>query len=96
MSDLKKLSEKINKTKKKKDIRNHEFDNRNKTNIQYSQAINISIELISGIALGTITGYFLDSWLNTSPVMIILFFVLGTLAGFLNAYKTIKRYGYFK
>ena len=61
----------------------------------YSVAINISIELITGIALGVFFGLILDNYLQTKPLMLIIFFLLGTLVGFYNMYKTLKRYNFF-
>ena len=38
----------------------------------------------------------LDNHLQTKPIMLIIFFIVGTIVGFYNMYKSLKRYGYFK
>ena len=93
MTNLRKLSEKLNKIKNKDDkinTNNQRVDPKN-----YSLALNISIELITGIGLGVFFGLIIDNYLQTKPLMLIIFFILGTVIGFYNMYKTLKKYGYF-
>ena len=63
--------------------------------INYSLAMNITIELVTGMALGFFLGMMLDNYLQTKPLMLIIFIILGTIIGFYNMYKTLKKYGYF-
>ena len=93
MNDLKKLSDKLEK-----------FKNKNKSNVSvsnringknYSIALNVSIELITGIGLGVFLGLIVDNYLQTKPIMLIICFVLGTVVGFYNVFKTLKKYGFF-
>ena len=93
MKELEKFSEKLNKIKKEKNNKTIKYNN--KPSFSYSIAINISIELITGIGLGVFCGIMLDKYLQTKPLMFIIFFILGTLVGFYNMYKTLKRYKYF-
>ena len=95
MSVHKKLSDKIRDAKRNNSDLPKDSKINTKIEVGYSQAINVSIELITGIALGAISGYFLDNWLNTKPLMIIILIIVGTAVGFYNAFKTIKKYGYF-
>jgi ATP synthase protein I len=41
--------------------------------------------------VGTIIGFILDSWFDTKPWLIIIFFFLGTAAGILNVIKTANK-----
>ena len=93
MNDLKNLSARLEKFKKKK--ANHKEKIEKKASINYSIAINISIEIITGIALGVFFGLVIDNYLQTKPLMLIIFFILGTLVGFYNMYKTLKKYNFF-
>ena len=93
MNDLKNLSARLEKLKKKK--ANHKEKIEKKASINYSIAVNISIELITGIALGVFFGLVIDNYLQTKPLMLIIFFLLGTLVGFYNMYKTLKKYKFF-
>ena len=93
MNDLKNLSARLEKFKKKKDSDKENIEK--KSSINYSIAVNISIELITGIALGVFFGLVIDNYLQTKPLMLIIFFILGTLVGFYNMYKTLKKYNFF-
>ena len=52
--------------------------------------LRIAVELVAAIAVGTGIGIVLDRWLGTSPLMLIVFFLIGTAAGFLNVYRTAQ------
>ena len=87
-----KIKELKNKNKNKKILSSD-----NKINPKfYSMAMNISIELITGIGLGVFLGLLVDNYLQTKPLMFIIFFIVGTIVGFYNMYKSLKKYGYFK
>ena len=55
--------------------------------------MRLTIDLISGIAVGVGLGWLLDRWLGTSPFLLILFFFLGSAAGILNVYRNATRQG---
>ena len=93
MNDLKNLSDRLEKFKNKKDSDKDNIEK--KSSINYSIAVNISIELITGIALGVFFGLIIDNYLQTKPLMLIIFFIIGTLVGFYNMYKTLKKYKFF-
>ena len=78
------------KSSKKTSIKTNE-----KPVVNYSIAINISIELITGIGLGVFLGLLIDNYLQTKPLMLIICFILGTIIGFYNMYKALKRYKFF-
>ena len=92
MNKLKELEKKLDKVKKSK-IKDNEYHQ--KTTVNYNIAINISIELITGIGLGVFLGLMIDNYLQTKPLMLIICFILGTLVGFFNMYKALKRYKFF-
>lgn len=54
------------------------------------KAFTIGIDLFSGICVGVILGFFFDKVFDTKPVCIIIFFFLGSAAGFNNIYKYLK------
>jgi ATP synthase protein I len=53
-------------------------------------AFRIAIELVTGVALGGVIGWALDNWLNTKPLMLIIFLLLGAAGGLLNAMRAAK------
>jgi ATP synthase protein I len=50
-------------------------------------AFGVSAHMVAGLGVGAAIGYFLDSWLGSSPWMLGLFFFLGAGAGVLNTYR---------
>ena len=54
-------------------------------------AFKLGTELVSAVAVGTIIGFILDSWFDTKPWLIIIFFFLGAIAGILNVIRTAKK-----
>ena len=54
-------------------------------------AFRLGTELVAAVVVGTIIGFILDTWFDTKPWLIIVFFFLGSVAGILNIIKTAKR-----
>ena len=50
----------------------------------------IATELVAGLAVGTLIGYALDSWLGTRPWLMVILFFFGAAAGVMNAYRAAK------
>ncbi len=78
---------KIAKSKIKKQVL---FENEKKGSFMGS-AFKLGTELVAAVAVGTIIGFILDSWFDTKPWLIIIFFFLGTVAGILNVIRTANR-----
>ena len=57
-------------------------------------AFRIGVELVSAVGVGVGIGLLLDYWLGTKPWLMVVFFILGSAAGFLNVYRTTRGYGY--
>ena len=51
-------------------------------------AFRITTELVAGVVVGGLIGWQLDRWLDTSPVLLLVFFALGVVAGILNVIRT--------
>ena len=54
-------------------------------------AFRLGTELVAAAVVGTIIGFILDSWFGTKPWFIILFFIIGVIAGMLNVIRVAKR-----
>lgn len=50
-------------------------------------AFRTSTEMIAGLVVGGLVGWQLDKWLGTSPVLLLLFFLLGAAAGIWNVIR---------
>ena len=78
---------KIAKSKIKKKVQS---DNDNRGAFM-GNAFKLGTELVSAVAVGTIIGFILDSWFDTKPWLILIFFFLGAAAGMLNVIRTANR-----
>ena len=56
--------------------------------------LRVGVELFSAILVGIIIGILLDKYFNTSPLFLFIFLLLGSFAGLLNVYRTVKRLGF--
>ena len=51
-------------------------------------AFRISSELVVGLLVGGLIGWQLDKWFESSPVFLLVFFILGAAAGIWNVIRT--------
>ncbi len=54
----------------------------------YAQAMKLSSEFIAGVLVGAGIGWVADQWLGTSPFGLIVFLLLGFVAGVLNVLRS--------
>ncbi len=78
---------KIAKSKLKKDY----MSENDKRSSFMGSAFKIGPDLVAAVGVGTILGFILDSWFDTKPWLIIIFFFLGASAGMLNVIKVAKQ-----
>jgi ATP synthase protein I len=55
-----------------------------------NEGVKAGVELLTPIVVCFFVGMGLDNWLGTSPIFLMLFFVLGVITGFWNIYKLTK------
>ena len=51
----------------------------------------VSTEIIAALVVGVGIGLIVDNYFNSKPIGLIIFFILGALAGFLNVYRIFRR-----
>ena len=51
------------------------------------KAVRAASELVAALIVGGVLGFWLDKWLNTKPLFMILLFFAGFAAGFMNIYR---------
>ncbi|WP_218048613.1 AtpZ/AtpI family protein [Curvivirga aplysinae] len=92
-SDLDELGRKIEEAKAasptmqkiKKRAEKNEIDNRG-----LSFAVRIGTEFVAALLIGVGIGYVLDTWLDTKPLFLIIFFLFGSASGFMNVYRVVN------
>ena len=90
MVDIKDFKTRLKIAKDK--IKNNSIITDNNENSTFmGSAFKLGTELVSAVAVGTIIGFILDTWFDTKPWLIILFFFLGSIAGILNVIKVAKK-----
>ena len=52
--------------------------------------MKISLDLFSSILVGTMIGLGIDNFFSTKPIFLLIFLVLGIIAGFYNLYKSAQ------
>ncbi len=62
-----------------------------KTFVQMGQASSVGILMVASTAIGYFFGGWLDGKLHTDPWLMIIFTVLGVIAGFLEIAKIVIR-----
>ena len=100
MNSIKKdnnLSKRIENAIDKKDNKTKNYENLNVSLVNTFS--RVATELLAGLLIGTSLGWLIDNWLNTSPLFLIIFFLLGGAAGILNLWRIITgkglKIGYF-
>ena len=85
--------DKITKLKEKiEDIENKKLnESKPKKESGAGFAFKISTELIAALVVGVGIGLIVDNYLGTKPFGLIIFFILGSFAGFLNVYRVMRR-----
>jgi ATP synthase protein I len=53
-------------------------------------AFRLGTEMVAAVLVGTIIGFILDNWFDTKPLLMIVFFFIGSAAGILNVVRTAK------
>jgi ATP synthase protein I len=56
----------------------------------YGLAFTLAADLLGGLIGGTLLGWGIDSWLETAPWGLILFFFVGAAVGMWSVYRTVR------
>ena len=86
LSDNLKIRLKIAKDK----VNKKTLNNNNNQPSSLGMALKLSTEMVAAVLVGTIIGYILDSWFDSKPWLIIIFFFVGVAAGITNVFRSAK------
>ena len=89
MSDLDDFKTRLKIAKSK--LEKNDLKNNGEKATFVGNAFKLGTELVAAVVVGTIIGFILDSWFDTKPVLIIIFFLFGSAAGIVNVIKAAKR-----
>ena len=85
--NIKKLKEKIENLENSKKFTTKVQNQKNGAGFGFK----ISTEIVAAIVVGVVIGLLVDNYLGTKPIGLIIFFILGAFAGFLNVYRVMRR-----
>lgn len=89
------MNKKNNISNLKKKIEEIEENQRTINKSENEKGVNfgfkVSTELIAALVVGVGIGLIVDNYFNTQPFGLIIFFIFGALAGFLNVYRIMRR-----
>ena len=84
----KNLSKRIDVALAKKDNKKT-FKNTDSLNIYY----RVGTELLAGLIIGAGVGWTIDNWIDTTPLFLIIMFILGGVAGIYNLWRVLTGKG---
>jgi ATP synthase protein I len=64
------------------------FENRGATASGYARGFRLSSELVAGVLVGAGLGWLIDRWFGVAPWGLIIFLLLGFVAGVLNVMRS--------
>ena len=88
MKPLKEISARLKIAKSKVNNANTKNSKMNSSNL--GNAFKISTEFVAAVVVGSTIGFILDNLFGTKPWLIIIFFIIGVIAGMLNVVRSAK------
>lgn len=85
------LGGKLNHVKKGETAENRSQTDNERRGKAMGMAFRIATDMVAGVFVGGFIGYFLDNWLGTAPILLIVFLLLGIAAGLLNSVRAAQR-----
>jgi ATP synthase protein I len=67
--------------------------NRKREYADIARLSSVGIAMVVSVAIGYFIGAAIDRYFHTAPAFTIIFIFLGIGAGFLNVFRTLRKYG---
>jgi ATP synthase protein I len=59
------------------------------TGSAWGVGLRVGVEMVSALAVAVVIGWYLDHWLHTLPLFLVLFVLLGGAAGVANVWRMV-------
>jgi len=84
--EIKEIKEKVKKLKD--ELKSKELKKEGSSSMGI--ALKMGTEFVASVFVASFIGFYVDKWLETTPVFIIIFFIIGSVAGILNVVRSSK------
>jgi ATP synthase protein I len=84
--EIKEIKEKVKKLKD--ELKSKELKKEGSSSMGI--ALKMGTEFVAAVFVASFIGFYVDKWLETTPVFIIIFFIIGSVAGILNVVRSSK------
>ena len=84
--EIKEIKEKVKKLKD--ELKSKELKKEGSSSIGI--ALKMGTEFVAAVFVASFIGFHVDKWLQTTPIFIIIFFIIGSVAGILNVVRSSK------
>jgi ATP synthase protein I len=54
--------------------------------------VKVGVDLVVGVGVGAAIGWSLDWWLETKPILLVIFLIFGFIAGLMNVIRTANQF----
>ena len=82
--EIKEIKEKVKKLKD--ELKSKELKKEGSSSMGI--ALKMGTEFVAAVFVASFIGFYVDKWLETTPVFIIIFFIIGSVAGILNVVRS--------
>lgn len=84
--EIKEIKEKVKKLKD--ELKSKELKKEGSSSMGI--ALKMGTEFVAAVFVASFIGFYVDKWLETTPVFIIIFFIIGSVAGIFNVVRSSK------
>lgn len=84
--EIKEIKEKVKKLKD--ELKSKELKKEGSSSMGI--ALKMGTEFVAAVFVASFIGFHVDKWLQTTPIFIIIFFMIGSVAGILNVVRSSK------
>lgn len=87
------LSERISRFEQSQNTGNPQNQRGQMSSSGLAMAGRVTVELVAGLVVGAAIGWGLDKVLGTTPLMMVIMFFLGAIAGMMNVWRSLTGRG---